>query len=109
MDLFGRRIEIINIIAARHHVTMKELAKRFNVCKGTIRRDIVSLSYLYPIYTKTGYEGGIFIMEGYKPFVNTLSPEELNLLCTMYQKSEGKDKELLFRLLKRYGPDKLEL
>lgn len=47
--------------------------------------------------------------EDYKPYMNTLTPIEVERLQKMYAASEGLDKEVLFRVLCKYGPDKLEL
>jgi hypothetical protein len=47
--------------------------------------------------------------EGYKPFANTLSHDELDLLCEIYGKIEGERKKLLYRIIRRYGPDKLKI
>lgn len=38
-----------------------------------ILHDVTVLSYGYPIYTKPGEGGGIFIMDSYKPYNNTLT------------------------------------
>ena len=104
-----RRMEIVSILVVNGHVTTKELAQEFGVCMRTIRNDIIALSYGYPIYTKPGAGGGIFIMEGYKPYNNTLTPCEQEKLKKMYDAAEGEDKEILKRVLKKYGAYKLEL
>ena len=71
--------------------------------------DIVALSFDYPIYTKQGEGGGVFITENYKPYANTLTQTEAETLCRLYGKSEGKEKETLFRIIRKYGADKLKL
>lgn len=109
MDTAHRRIEIISALSVRRHMTAKELAQEFHVSTRTIQYDIQALSFDYPIYTKQGGNGGIFISGEYKPFVNTLSQEELKFLCELYEKMEGRKKEILYRIIQRYGPDKLEL
>lgn len=109
MNAAYRRMEIVSILAVSGHVTARELAQEFGVCIRTIRNDIMLLSYGYPIYTKPGAGGGIFIMEGYKPYNNTLTPHEQERLKKMYDAAEGEDKEILKRVLKKYGAYKLEL
>jgi len=104
-----RRLEIISILVVSGHVTARELAQEFGVCTRTIQHDVSLLSYGYPIYTKPGAGGGIFIMEGYKPYNNTLTPHEQERLKKMYDAAEGEDKEILKRVLKKYGAYKLEL
>jgi predicted DNA-binding transcriptional regulator YafY len=109
MDTAHRRIEIVSELAARRHMTAGELARQFHVSIRTIHNDIQALSFDYPVYTKVGENGGIFMAEGYKPFANTLSHDELDLLCEIYGKIEGERKKLLYRIIRRYGPDKLKI
>ncbi|MCX4354078.1 MAG: transcriptional regulator [Lachnospiraceae bacterium] len=63
----------------------------------------------YPIYTKQGAAGGIFIMDSYKPYNNTLTSYEQKKLKEMYDAAEGEDKKILERILRKYGACKLEL
>ncbi len=109
VDTAHRRLEIISILAAKGHTTMRELAWELEVSRRTIMNDIISLSYDYPVYTKPGEGGGVFITENYKPYCNTLTQTELETLCRLYGKSEGKEKEILVRIIHKYGADKLEI
>jgi len=109
MDFVHRRMEIISILSVKRHITTRELAWEFGVTRRTILHDIVALSFDYPIYTKPGEGGGIFITENYKPYSNTLTPMELETLYRLYRKSEGKEKEILFRIIHKYGADKLKI
>ena len=52
---------------------------------------------------------GIFIMDSYKPYNNTLTPCGQEKLKKMYDAAEGEDKEVLKRVLKKYGAYMLEL
>lgn len=50
--------------------------------------------------------------ENYEVFItymNTLTPFELKVLQEMYELAEGIHKRVLFQILGKYGPDKLEL
>lgn len=109
MDLAHRRMEIISILSVKGHATMRELAWEFGVDRRTIMNDVIALSFDYPIYTKPGEGGGVFITENYKPYTNTLTETELETLCRLYGKAEGKEKEILFRIIHKYGADKLEI
>ena len=109
MNTTDRRTEIMNILIIRRHTTARELAEEFGVATRTIERDIQALSPKFPVYTKQGGDGGIFIEESYKPYINTLSSSELETLYEMYGLAEGKYKKVLFQILNKYGPDKLEL
>lgn len=61
------------------------------------------------IYTKQGANGGVFIMESYKSYNNTLTVTEQERLKKMYHAAEGEDRKILKRVLRKYGAYKLEL
>lgn len=109
MDTAHRRMEIISILSAKGHMTMRELAWELDVTRRTIMNDIIALSFDYPVYTKPGEGGGVFITENYKPYTNTLTLTEQKTLCGLYNKAEGKEKEILFRIIHKYGADKLKI
>ena len=109
MNKAGRRAEIISILMVRRRITAKELAEEFNVTVRTIQNDIQALSLGFPIYTRQGGDGGIFVGDNYKPYMNTLTPLELKVLHEMYGLADGIHKKVLFQLIRKYGPDKLEL
>ncbi len=109
MNAADRRMEIVSILVVSGHVTARELAQEFGVCMRTIRNDITYISYGYPIYTKPGAGGGIFIMDGYKPYNKTLTPYEQEKLKEMYDTTEGENKKILERVLRKYGAYKLKL
>ena len=73
MNTADRRAEIINILLVRRRIKAKELADEFSVTVRTIQNDIQALSLGFPIYTKQGGDGGIFVGENYKPYMNTLT------------------------------------
>lgn len=79
MNTVHRRTEIINILIIRRHTTANELAQEFGVSIRTIQYDIQALTPVYPIYTKQGENGGIFIREDYKPYANSLTPDIVNI------------------------------
>lgn len=109
MNTIDRRMAIMRIMVARRCTTARELAEELGVTTRTIRKDIQALSRGYPIYTQQGGAGGIFMNENYKPYMNTLSPEELTILCDLYGQAEGDCKRILRQIIHKYGPDKLEL
>ena len=109
MSTMNRRMEIINILIIRRHITTNELAQELGVSTRTIQYDIQALSPDYPIYTKPGENGGLFIREDYKPYNNSLTKTELKNLLEIYEQMEGIHKEVLFQVIHKYGPDKLEI
>ena len=109
MNTADRRMEIINILIVRRQTTARELAEEFGVTTRTIRNDIQALSPGFPIYTQQGGAGGIFMGEHYKPYINTLSSEELETLRELCGQAEGVQKKVLLQIIHKYGPDKLEV
>ena len=63
MNTAHRRQEIISILIVRRRSTANELAQELGVSIRTIHYDIEALSLDYPIYTKQGDNGGVFISE----------------------------------------------
>ena len=61
-----------------------------------------------PVFTRQGSDGGTFIGEDYKPYMNTLTPCELKVLKEMYEQADGIHKKILFQILHKYGPENLE-
>ena len=92
MTAADRRMENISILVVSGHITVRELAQEFDVSRRTILNDIVALSYGYPIYTKQGAGGGVFIMDSYKPYNNTLTIIEQERLkkCMIRQRENIK-------------------
>lgn len=109
MNVSERRAEIISILIVKRRVTAVELAVEFGVTVRTIENDIQALSLGYPIYTKPGVTGGVFMSEHYNPYVNTLTLKELQTLKEVYHAAADRHKEILFQILHKYGPDKLEI
>ena len=109
MAAADRRMKIISILVVSGYTTSRDLAQELGVTRRTILHDASVLSYGYPIYTKPREGGGIFIMDSYKPYCNTLTLSEQKKLMEMYVKAEGGDKEILKRVLQKYGADKREL
>ena len=105
MSIWNRRQEIVDVLLIQRSTTAGELARKVGVSVRTIHNDILELSVRYPIYTKLGEYGGIFIDDEYRPYNNTLSKEELNLLCELYELvEEVNEKILLQQIISKYGP-----
>jgi predicted DNA-binding transcriptional regulator YafY len=73
--LFG----IVHFLLANGIVTAGELAKRFEVSKRTILRDVDTLSAAgIPVYTAQGKGGGIALLSNYVLNKTAISDEEQN-------------------------------
>lgn len=63
LPLHERRRQLISVLYERWNDTVGNLAFDFNVSAHTIRHDIRALEFEYPIYTKVGAGGGVFILD----------------------------------------------
>ena len=64
MCLYERRRRLVYILYERRFDTIANLAFELSVCKHTIARDVQILALEYPIFTKSGRYGGVYIMDG---------------------------------------------
>ena len=73
-----RLIGILSILLQRETVTAPELAEQFEVSRRTINRDIEDLCRAgIPLVTRQGVNGGISIMENYRPERTLLTNGEM--------------------------------
>ena len=63
LSLYERRRQLIAVLYERQSDTVGNLAFEFNVSFHTIRNDIRILELEYPIYTRMGAGGGVFIFD----------------------------------------------
>lgn len=76
-----RMIGILSILLQQEKATMPELAKKFEVSRRTINRDIESLCMAgIPLVTQQGAGGGVSIMEGYKIDKTLLSTSDMQAI-----------------------------
>jgi predicted DNA-binding transcriptional regulator YafY len=73
----NRLFEILMLLLDKRKVTSTELAKKFEVSVRTIYRDVEALSSAgIPIYTTTGKNGGIHLMDNYVLDKSVISTQE---------------------------------
>lgn len=90
-----RLIGIITILLQKDKITAPELAKRFEVSRRTINRDIEDISKAgIPIVTIQGSGGGISILDSYKMDKALLNDDELQAIFSESEK---------YRLIEEYG------
>ena len=76
-----RLIGILSILLQEEKITAPELAKKFEVSRRTINRDIEDLCKSgIPIMTSQGAGGGISIMDGYKMDRTILSSKDMQMI-----------------------------
>lgn len=100
MDALERRCQIIEILCLKKHITMRELAERFHVSTRTIRSDVELLSLTYPVQTTRGrYNGGVSIMEGYRPQNAHLTQPQREFLYRIMPQLTKADQEIARSIL----------
>ena len=103
MTAYERRYSILIILCRRRHETRENLANEFGVSKRTIEYDILYLSLKYPIYTKQGNGGGIYITAGFRPNKPSMNERQIGLLKRLATALNGEDKEIIIEIVKIYS------
>ena len=103
MNTFERRMEIIDILSERRKEQIKNLAFEFNVTGRTIQNDIYELSLTYPIDTKRGKGGCIFVQEGFTLRRRFLAEKEKSLLERLAVTLSEEDATTLLTIVKSFG------
>ncbi|MFT4143705.1 MAG: YafY family protein [Mobilitalea sp.] len=102
-----RLISILTVLLQNDKVTAPMLAKRFEVSRRTIMRDIDALNQAgIPIVTTQGGDGGISIMEGYKINKSVLTTDELQNLVAAIKGLDSVSKTSNFEnLMMKLAPE----
>lgn len=102
----GRLLSILTILLQRDHVTAPELARRLEVSRRTISRDIDDLCKAgFPIATMQGSGGGISISRGYKLDKSILTRDELQSILIGLRGLESVDgASRIGRLMDKLAP-----
>lgn len=73
-----RLIAILLLVESRGKIKAKELAEKFEISERTVYRDIDALCEAgIPIFTSTGPDGGISLMDEYRVGINNISEEDI--------------------------------
>ena len=103
MKALERRQAIIELLCERRIEKIENLAFEFSVNECTIRRDIQELSLSYPIYTKTGTYGGVYVAEDYYLGKQYLRSEEKELLETLSSSVGDDQRKILESIIRKFG------
>lgn len=105
MSAENRRIAIWHTLCCCRHVTIQQLADKYQVCPRTIRYDIEALSPLYPIETVRGRYGGcVRLADWYVPGSRLLSPAQMDFLLSLAQSLTGEDAVMMSSILHALVP-----
>ncbi len=108
MGTAERRIEIMKQLCRERHTTMTNLSKRYDVSVRTIQRDILELTFIMPIYVKTGrYDGGVYVVDDYtmdRMYMNTDEVELLTKVKSIVNNKLTDQENILFeKIIKNYS------
>lgn len=98
-----RRIAILNILCERRKETLDNLAFELGVCKATVKRDIIVLSYSYPIYATPGIGGGIQVVDGFRLGMKYLTDKQYEILYQISERLDGEEKTVVLGILKTFA------
>ena len=86
---------------------MSELSKRYSVHKNTVYNDIAFLGRYAPIQTKSGVNGGIFLMEDYYNRVfRYLSYDEERVLTEIIDTLDQPEKNIVSNIINKFSMPK---
>lgn len=78
---------------------MRNLAFEFGVSRRTISSDILRLSCRYPLYTKTGYGGGVFVEEWYELDMKYFTEKQTELVKRILPHLDGEDYKVMEKII----------
>lgn len=82
MGTAERRLQIMKQLCRQRYATMPELAEKYAVSVRTIQRDIFELTFLMPVYVKSGrHDGGIYVEESYHMDYKIIRCKKSMLYC----------------------------
>jgi predicted DNA-binding transcriptional regulator YafY len=101
-----RLLGIITMLLQHDKVTAPQLAKKFEVSRRTIHRDIDDICKAgIPVITYQGGDGGISIADGYKIDKSVLTVEELqNIVAGLKSLGSVSDSARIERLITKLSP-----
>lgn len=105
MTAVERRDAILDVLCARRHDQVKNLAEEFQVSEKTIRTDIEVLACSFPIETTRGrYGGGIHVADWFRRDRRYLNKEQAALLMRLAPGLQGRDLEVMNSILNTFAP-----
>ena len=98
-----RRQRIIDILNMRRSELIDNLACELNASRRTIERDIIVLSCSYPIDTKKGTGGCVYVQDGFDLYERYLTATQFEVLKRLKETTTGEDARVLETILKSFG------
>ena len=98
-----RRQRIVEILNERRFERVDNLAYELNVNERTIRRDILVLSCSYPIDTKQGNGGCVYVQEGFDLYERYLTEKQFQVLEELKSTVNDEQVKVIESILKSFG------
>ncbi|MBO5067614.1 MAG: HTH domain-containing protein [Clostridia bacterium] len=98
-----RRQRIIEILNMRRSEKIENLAFEFDVTRRTIENDIQVLSCSYPIDTKTGPTGCVYVQDGFDLYERYLTAKQFEVLEELKGVATGEQVKVLETILRSFG------
>ena len=97
-----RRQRIVDILNMRRSEKIDNLAFELKVTRRTIENDIQVLSCSYPIDTKKGTGGCVYVQDGFDLYERYLTAKQFELLERLKGTLAGEDEKVLETILKSF-------
>ena len=104
ISLYERRRRLITVLYERQNDTVGNLAFEFSVSSHTIRNDIRVLESEYPIYTKVGMGGGVFILDSSRLQQRWVTVRQRELLMDLCDTLENEQALLMKSIIGGLSP-----
>ncbi len=98
-----RRQRIIDILNMRRSEKIDNLANELGVARRTIQYDIEVLSCSYPIDTRKGTGGCVYVQDGFDLYKRYLTAKQFELLARLKGTLTGEDEKVLETIMKSFG------
>lgn len=102
--MYERQSAIMDTLCKERCTTTANLSYSLGVCERTIRRDITTLSFRYPIRTIKGRSGGVQLEDWFFPYSKSLSRKQSTLLQRIRLSLDGDDLIVLNSILFQFDP-----
>ena len=103
LTIHERRRQILQFMIQKKNSTRKELSTRFHVSTDTIDRDIAYLTLSYPIYTRSGNCGGVYIDKDFTLDIDYLEEDEEKCLLELREIADHKQIVLIDRIVMKFS------
>ena len=98
-----RQTAILEVLCRIRRDTINHLAEQFGVSRSTIRRDILSLSCMYPLRTERGHYGGVYVEDWFHLNRKYLSHQQTDLLKRLLKTLDKEDAKIMRSILAQFA------